>query len=156
MRIWKKVTLRHSCSWKNVESVFVCVLGSVQHSDHSFCLYRSDVSDTCLCLEQVWSLLGTSSRGHCSVCLPASPPEVFPLLFKRRSAVRQSRVPLTLREMKKDSRNRGVKHQKIEERNTRGLKTRAQKPWETRGGNLLWIHMCIYHQKLSLLASKQL
>lgn len=47
--------------FENVENVFLCALGLVQHFDHSFCLYRVDVRDTCLCLEQVWSLLSTSA-----------------------------------------------------------------------------------------------
>lgn len=78
-----------------------------QHSDHRCPFCSPDMNDACLCvcLGLMPSLLGTASWGHCSFCLSAS-LWCFSYLFRRRSAVGWSCMPLTLRKMK-DSHQRG-------------------------------------------------
>ena len=74
---------------------------------HEWCMLVCVCVCVCVCvsLGMMPSLLGTASWGHCSFCLPAS-LWCFSYLFRRRSAVCWSCVPLTLRKMK-DSHHRG-------------------------------------------------
>lgn len=81
-----------------MENIFLCALGIIQHSDHHCSLCSVDMNDACLCLGLMWSLLSTSSWGHCSVCLSASLWRF--LTYSGDTLLSDGALSLTLRKIK--------------------------------------------------------
>lgn len=106
-------------------------MGIAQHSGHRCSLCTVDMNDACLCLDLLWSLLNTSSWGHCCVC--QSDSVVFPYLFRRRSTVRWSCVSDLEKDERQPQPNRGYCTQHLntqtlpwQDWHTCSLETRAQ------------------------------